>query len=87
MCGSSDINVRMEARCMQDLCGETYLEHANSNVTIRTIIQEDIMPKFENEHKRNFKYKDRKQVFRYRIRLLKHSASNRRLRDGEYMLN
>lgn len=87
MCGSSDVNVRMEARCMLDLCGETYLEDIDSNVSIRTLVQEDIMPKFENEHKRYFKYKNYKQVFRYRIRLLKHSASNHRLREGEYVLN
>jgi hypothetical protein len=77
----------MRDLAMKDLQNETYLEVTLGKTTIQTLVNEDIVPKFENEYKRNFKYQDQKQTFRYRVRGLRHSATNPRLTDNEYRLS
>ncbi|CAN9187548.1 unnamed protein product [Alternaria alternata] len=84
MCGSSDLNERMRARALLDLRDQGYL---TTDRTIETIVDEFIMPAFENEHKRSFRWRDRSQRFRYPILGLQASQNNRRIQKGDYVLN
>jgi len=84
MCGSSDLNERMRALALSDLRDQDYLATSS---TIETIVEEDIVPKFENEYKRIFKYRDTSQRFRFRLRDLRASTNNQRLLDGQYVLD
>ena len=77
----------MRELALIELRDETYLEDTAAGVTIGNIVEEEIMPRFENEYKRSFRYGDRRQVFSYRIRGLRQSPSNQRLLDGEYTLD
>lgn len=84
MCGSSDLNERMRTLALSDLRDQEYLITA---ATIEAIVDRFIMPLFENEHKRSFKYRDSFQRFEFPILGLRASQNNRRLLDGQYVLD
>ena len=67
MCGSSDLNERMRTLALSDLRDQEYLVAAG---TMEAIVDRFIMPLFENEHKRSFKYHDSFQRFVTRYVLL-----------------
>ncbi|RYN89541.1 hypothetical protein AA0120_g6203 [Alternaria tenuissima] len=84
MCGSSDLNERMRTLALSDLRDQEYLVAAG---TMEAIVDRFIMPLFENEHKRSFKYHDSFQRFEFPILGLRASQNNRRLLDGQYVLD
>jgi hypothetical protein len=74
----------MRALALSDLYDQKYL---TTRHTIETIVDEDILPRFEDEYKRIFRYRDNSQRFSFRIRGLRASKNNRRLLEEEYVLD
>ncbi|KAF1911303.1 hypothetical protein BDU57DRAFT_507169 [Ampelomyces quisqualis] len=86
VCGSGDLNVRMHKFAASNLRRERYLENAVEGITIDNIIDSEVMPHFESEVKRAFDItKDQK--FTFRIRGLRESTVNPRLKRNCFDLN
>jgi hypothetical protein len=77
----------MRALAMEHLRRETYLEDDSTGTTIGGIIDFDIMRDFERYVKREFSIKSTNHRFPFTVRGLRHSNTNRRIRDNTFMLN
>ncbi|KAH6633440.1 hypothetical protein C7974DRAFT_171421 [Boeremia exigua] len=84
MVGAGDLNNMFRNLAKRILRHELYLESGED--TIDTIIEAEAMYKFEHDLKRNFKYNDIEQGYGIRIRGLKRSQSDTRIRDNYLVL-
>jgi hypothetical protein len=85
--GATDLNDRMCEYALDQLKSETYLGNAEDGTTILSIIEQEIMPLFENEFKRSFSLLNKKQRFVFRIRGLRESPSNSNIQRGAFVLS
>lgn len=77
----------MRVFAIEHLRHEYYLADEAMGITIQSIIEANIMPKFEDEFKRLFSLKDKMKQFRFRLQYLRHSLSNSRLKRGTFVLD
>ncbi|KAF2129966.1 hypothetical protein P153DRAFT_315435 [Dothidotthia symphoricarpi CBS 119687] len=88
MCGSEDLNERFRACVYQFLRdAESYLVDEESGTTLDSIIDEDIMPQFEDKIKRSFDITDTRETFEFRISRLRESDKNPRLKRKRLVLS
>ena len=85
VCGSSDLNARMRLFAALQLRDEHYFKEVDGT-SIENIIDSEILPQFESEVKRAFDI-TQKQTFFFRIRGLRESPTNPRLKHGCFVLN
>jgi hypothetical protein len=85
VCGSGDLNARMRIFAAANLHNEYYLEDAVEGITIDNIIDSEILPHFESEVKRAFDM-TKDQVFSIRLRGLRESLVNPRLKRNYFVL-
>ena len=84
MVGAADLNDKFRSLVKSFLRKERYLE--DDEDTLDIIIAAEVMPKFENEIKRAFRYKDHETAFSIRMRGLKKSTKQNRIRDNYLVL-
>ena len=84
MVGSGDLNDQFRSLVRRILRKERYLEKEND--TIDTIIAAEVMFKFENDIKRAFQYNDTEATYPIRIRGLKESSGEDRIRNNYLVL-
>lgn len=80
MVGAGDLNETFRSLVKSILRKERYLE--NGDETIDSIIAAEVMFKFENDIKRAFRYNDTEATYPIRIRGLKKSNGDDRIRDN-----
>lgn len=85
ICGSGDLNERMRRFAAHHLRDEAYLEDPVDGTTIDNVILSEILPKFESEVKRVFDL-TKDQLFTFRIRGLRDSPTNPRLKRNTFVL-
>ncbi|CAO2655819.1 Nn.00g046220.m01.CDS01 [Neocucurbitaria sp. VM-36] len=89
VCGSGDLNRRFREFAIQQLKGATYL--VQNKLTLENIIDSEIMPRFETEHKRSFslkiKHKSKRQSYGFLLRGLQEIEKNNRIRDNAFVLS
>jgi hypothetical protein len=85
VCGSGDLNERMRLFAVQSLQHETYLKDSSEGITIESIVDTEIMPKFEDHIKRTFDI-TRDETFSVVVRGLKHNPQNPRVRRNLFVL-
>ncbi|KAF2656351.1 hypothetical protein K491DRAFT_656655 [Lophiostoma macrostomum CBS 122681] len=74
--GSSYLNEKMRDFALRNLRDETYLEHTGSGDTVQTIVDRDIMPRFEESIKRTVRFSNPDQIYVFRVPGLKESKTN-----------
>ena len=84
MVGAANLNDKFRSLVKSILRRELYLE--NYEDTIDTIIAAEVMFKFENDIKRAFQYNDYEATYPIRIRGLKESSGDDRIRDNYLVL-
>jgi hypothetical protein len=84
MVGAGDLNDKFRSLVKDILRKELYLE--NGEDTIDTIVAAEAMFKFENDIKRSFQYDDTEATYPIRIRGLRESRSEDRIRDNYLVL-
>ena len=84
MVGAGDLNNKFRNLVKSILCRERYLE--NDEDTIDSIIEAEIMYRFENDIKRSFQYNESEKTYPIRIRGLRESVSDDRIQDNYLVL-
>jgi hypothetical protein len=84
MIGAGDLNDKFRGLVKGMLRRELYLE--NDEGSIDTIIAAEVIFKFENDIKRSFQHDDTEATYPFRIRGLKESRSEDRIRDNYLVL-
>ncbi|KAF1363129.1 hypothetical protein EJ07DRAFT_163038 [Lizonia empirigonia] len=84
MVGAGDLNDRFRALVKRILRRERYLK--NEDNTIDSIIEVEVMPKFETNIKRAFQYNDTEVTYSIRIRDLKESRDDERIQKNFLVL-
>lgn len=82
--GAGDLNDRFRALVKRLLRRERYLE--NEDNSIDSIIEAEVMPKFETNIKRAFQYNDTEATYSIRIRDLKESRDDERVQKNFLVL-
>jgi hypothetical protein len=85
--GATDLNERMRETALDHLKSELYLCNTEDGTTILNIVENEVMPLFENEYKRAFKLSNTQQRFVFRIRGLRESASNPNIQRGAFVFS
>jgi hypothetical protein len=86
MVGAGDLNDRFRRLVKGILRKELYLENPSLDTTIDTIIEAEIMPRFENDIKRDFQYNDTERTYPIRIRGLRESRDDERIQKNHLQL-
>jgi hypothetical protein len=86
MVGSGDLNDKFRRLVKSILRKELYLENLLQNINIDTIIEAEVMLKFENDIKRAFQYNDTEGTYSIRIRGLRESRDDERIQNNYLVL-
>ncbi|KAH7383351.1 hypothetical protein BKA66DRAFT_584980 [Pyrenochaeta sp. MPI-SDFR-AT-0127] len=78
MCGASDIDQRFCAMALFDLKDQLYLEDQEAGITIRKIVEGEVMRRFEEECKRTFTLEDKDRIYQVRVYGLNQDKVNSR---------
>jgi hypothetical protein len=77
----------MRIFAIEQLRGEIYLEDRDAGLTIENIVEAEILPYFETDVKRYFRFdQTQSEYFVFRLRGLKESPVNSRLKQGAFVL-
>lgn len=74
----------MRKLAIHHLRNEKYL---GNDLSIENLVDNEIMPLFENEYKRSFSLSDKKRIFPFRVRYLKESPVDPKLRGNAFVLD
>lgn len=86
MIGSGDLNEAFRKFAYHDLKDEAYLIDHRRGITIKSIIETDLMHQFEDTHKPTFGDLPMTETYSFRLSQLRESNTNPRLTDGYYEL-
>lgn len=84
--GATDLNDKMKERAIA-LLTEAQWQEGGPHGTIDSIVDQEIMGKFETQYKRSFNINNSQQKFTWLIRGLKKSSIHKQLQDGRFVFD
>jgi hypothetical protein len=87
MCGSSDLNERFRKLALLHLRGAIIDWYKSDVTTVDELVEEELVPRFEDVTKRFFSYVEKDKTFEFRVRGLRASRENSRLQNSKLVLD